>query len=154
VVKVGDKTISWKVVASDEAMGLVDFTEPYEKAKDAIIYAFAILSLDENDLLGPDGVAAGFQARLGCINANKVWVNGVQVASNEVYHSGSSIDQYVARCGLHAGINTVMLKICQNNQTQSWAQEFEFHFRLTDSTGRGIAFQMVSPPANAPENQE
>ncbi len=144
-VAAGEKTVTWKVVATDEAMGLVDFTEPYEKVKDAIIYAYAKIEISEEDLKGPDGTASVFEARLGSINANKIWVNGKLVGSNEIYHSGSSIDQYAPVCPLRAGVNTVLLKICQNNQTDSWAQEFEFRFRFTDATGRGIPHTIVVP---------
>jgi hypothetical protein len=76
--------------------------------------------------------------RLGCINANKVWVNGKEVMATEVYHSGSMLDQYIAKCELKKGTNRVLLKICQNEQTESWAQDWQFQFRLTDLTGKGL----------------
>lgn len=144
-VKAGDKTFTWKIVSTDESMGLVDLNEPYENAKDAIVYAFAKLEITEEDLKGPGGAATVFEARLGSINANKVWVNGKLVGSNEIYHSGSSIDQYTPTCSLRVGENTVLVKICQNNQTQSWAQDFQFQLRFTDATGRGIPHTIVTP---------
>ena len=39
----------------------------------------------------------------GAICASKVWVNGKLVLSNEVYHSGTRIDQYIGDCNLAAG---------------------------------------------------
>ena len=58
--------------------------------------------------------------------------------ANEVYHSGNMLDQYVAPCELRQGTNQILLKICQNEQEESWAQEWEFQFRLTDPSGKGL----------------
>lgn len=136
----GKKAVTWQKHSTDESMGLLDLNPIYDGEKEAVAYAFCLLDITADELTDDR-----FEARLGSINANKVWVNGTLVMSNEIYHSGNSIDQYVRTCPLRPGVNSVLLKICQNDQTQPWAQDWQFQFRLTDSTGRGIAFQMVSP---------
>ncbi|PHQ34601.1 hypothetical protein [Rhodopirellula bahusiensis] len=129
--------LDWQSLATEDNAGMVDLNPTYDNAKDAIAYAVCFFEL-------PEGETTDVQARLGCINANKAWVNGKPILSNEVYHSGSSIDQYVSNCQLRPGLNSVLLKICQNNQTQPWAQDWHFQFRLTDSTGRGIPVTVVN----------
>ncbi|MEM9367146.1 MAG: hypothetical protein AAGD07_14225 [Planctomycetota bacterium] len=138
-----DETLDWQTVQSDDAMGVVDLNPVYDNAKNAVAYAYCQFRIAE-DVFAGDGELRQFQVRLGSKNANKAWMNGVPVLANEVYHSGGMIDQYVGVCGLRPGLNSILLKICQNNQTQPWAQEFQFQFRITDSTGQGIPVEMVS----------
>ncbi|EGF26229.1 hypothetical protein [Rhodopirellula baltica] len=135
--KTTGETLTWQTLSTDDNAGMVDLNPTYDNAKDAIAYAVCFFEL-------PEGETTDAQARLGCINGNKAWINGQPVLSNEVYHSGSSIDQYVSNCQLRPGLNSVLLKICQNNQTQPWAQDWQFQFRLTDSTGRGIPVTVLN----------
>lgn len=138
-----DETLDWQTVTSDDPMGVVDLNPVYDNAKNAVAYAYCQFRVAEREF-AVDGKRRQFQVRLGSKNANKAWVNGAPVLSNEVYHSGGMIDQYVGDCTLQPGLNSVVLKICQNNQTQPWAQEFQFQFRITDSTGQGIPVEAVS----------
>ena len=121
--------IRWREISGSSDDGKVDLAEAYEKEKGAVAYLYTQFDSAE---------ATSAQARLGCINANKVWVNGELIMSNEVYHSGSMIDQYITDFDLKQGQNTILLKICQNEQTESWAQEWDFQFRITDPLGKGL----------------
>ncbi|MEO1527844.1 MAG: hypothetical protein AAFX06_20630 [Planctomycetota bacterium] len=123
---------SWQPLTSDDTLGMVDLNEPLSREKDAVAYVFAKFKLDDPTQIG------AAEARLGCICANKVWVNGKLVISNDVYHSGSRIDQYIGNCELVAGENTVLVKVLQNAQTEPWAQDWEFQFRLTKSDGSAV----------------
>ena len=125
-------TCEWVTIASDDDLGMVDINEPLAREKDAVAYVFAKLQLKDPTQIG------AAQARLGCINANKVWVNGKLILSNDVYHSGSRIDQYIGGCNLVRGENTVLIKVLQNAQTEPWAQDWQFQFRLTKSDGSAI----------------
>ena len=78
------------------------------------------------------------ELRLGCITANKLWLNGELLTANNVYHSGTQIDQYVSRGRLRAGQNAILLKICQNDQTEPWAQNWQFQLRVCDPIGTAI----------------
>ena len=111
------------------AAGVVDLASAYDKEKGAVAYLVTEFESSE---------ARPAEVRLSCINANKAWLNGKEVMANEVYHSGSMLDQYIVQCELKQGTNRVLLKICQNEQTESWAQDWEFQFRLTDPTGKGL----------------
>jgi hypothetical protein len=39
---------------------------------------------------------------------------------------------------LQAGKNVILVKVCQNEQTESWAQRWEFQLRVCDSIGAAI----------------
>lgn len=129
-------------VTSDDELGMVNLNPPLENAKDSIAYAYAEFKLEPSKSSGKSMPA---QARLGCINANKVWINGKLVTANEVYHSGTRIDQYMGDCELKDGVNTVLIKVCQNSQTESWAQDWQFQFRFTDRSGAALPIVLTSP---------
>ncbi len=140
--------VRWQPIATEESMGMMDLNPVYDNQKDSVAYVFARFDLADS-VLEDARLTGGTQARLGCINANKVWINGELVLANEVYHSGTNVDQYVGGCDLRGGLNTVLLKICQNDQTQPWAQDWKFQFRLTDQTGKGLPVTITQPePTN------
>jgi hypothetical protein len=128
--KSGD--VRWQPMEGSTTTGTVDLAAAFNKEKGAVAYLYT-------EFHAPQDQPA--QARLGCTNANKVWINGKEVMSNQVYHSGDMIDQYVAPIELEKGINRILLKICQNEQEESWAQDWEFQFRVTDPTGKGLTSQ-------------
>ena len=121
--------VKWKDATGEEVEGAVDLNPIFDKEKGAIAYARAVYSSKK---------AMACELRLGCINAHKVWVNGKEVISSEVYHASMAIDQYIANVDLKAGENTIVIKVCQNEQTESWAQDWKFQVRLCDSTGKTI----------------
>ncbi len=126
------ETVQWKDELTAAPDGMVDLAVIYSNEKGCIIYAATEFdSVDERDA----------EARLGCINGNKLWINGKLVLSNEVYHTGSQIDQYAEPIRLKAGKNKILLKLCQNEQKDSWAQVFQFQLRICDSTGKAILTQ-------------
>ncbi|WP_146458073.1 hypothetical protein [Rubripirellula tenax] len=124
-----DGDVMWKDVEGDADTGKVDLATAFEKEKGATAYLFTTFR-------SPTAQVA--QARLGCVTANKVWVNGQEQMANEVYHSGTALDQYIANVELREGDNTILIKACQNEQTEGWAQDWEFQFRLTDLNGKGL----------------
>lgn len=124
-----DAAIGWQPIASTDTSGFVDLTGPYERVKGAIAYLYLEREISD---------ATKAQVRLTTKNANKVWINGTEVLVNEVYHSGSVLDQYIGTCDLIEGTNRILIKLCQNEQTEPWAQEFQFQCRLTDPTGKPI----------------
>jgi len=126
-----------KLVVSDDSFGIVSINPAFDKAKDAIAYCYVEFEVADSI----DAVV-----KLGCITASKVWVNGKEVMANEVYHSGTRIDQYIGDCPLVPGVNSVLMKICQNAQTESWAQDWQFQFRLTDQFGGAIKPTKIVEP--------
>ncbi len=122
-------TVQWKEEVSKAPDGAIDLAAIYAKEKGCIIYATTEFESEKDQ---------DAEVRLGCINGNKIWVNGKLVMSNEVYHTGTQIDQYAEPIRLKAGKNQILLKLCQNEQTDDWAQVFQFQLRICDSTGKAI----------------
>ncbi len=129
-------------LTSDDELGMVNLNPPLDNGKNSIAYAYAEFTLVPS---GSSDKTIPAEARLGCINANKVWVNGKLVTANEVYHSGTRIDQYIGACELNEGVNTVLVKVCQNAQTESWAQDWQFQFRFTDRSGAALPVVLTTP---------
>jgi len=137
--KVGET--SWIEYATSDEYGTVDLNVAFDRPqsggsyeiteahKEAVAYAYAEFHADK-----PRDV----QLRVGCINANKVWLNGNLLTANEVYHAGMEIDQYVARGRIQKGLNTILVKVAQNDQTESWAQRWRFQLRVCDELGTAI----------------
>jgi hypothetical protein len=127
--KSGD--VKWIEHTTDNAEGQVDLSQIYDKEKGCIVYgATSVTTPSPLDC----------EIRIGCINAQKVWVNGELVISNEVYHTGMQVDQYSAPIRLKAGENRILVKICQNEQKEAWAQNYVFQVRICDATGKAIRF--------------
>jgi len=55
-----------------------------------------------------------------------------------VYHGGSQLDQYVCSAQLKPGPNVILVKVCQNEQTQSWAKKWSVQLRLCDERGTAV----------------
>lgn len=125
--KAGQTT--WQEHTTDNSEGQVDLAKIFNNEKGCIVYADAVVNAP---------AAIPCEVRVGCINAQKVWVNGTEVISNEVYHTGMQIDQYAAPIKLKAGENRILVKICQNEQKEAWAQLYSFQLRLCDETGKAI----------------
>lgn len=76
--------------------------------------------------------------RLGTVNAYKVWVNGKLIFARDEYHRGMRMDQYKLTAPLEKGRNLILVKLCQNEQTEDWAQKWEFQLRVCDASGAAI----------------
>ena len=124
--------VSWQSEASSDREGAVDLAKLYNNEKGCIVYGVA-------EVNSPSEVAC--ELRVGCINAQKLWVNGELVIANEVYHTGMQVDQYVAQIKLKAGVNRILIKVCQNEQKDAWAQRYIFQARICDSTGKALALK-------------
>lgn len=124
--------VAWIEHTTDKEDGQVDLAKLFNNEKGCVVYAMAIVQ-------SPSAIPC--EVRAGCINAQKVWVNGAEVISNEVYHTGMQIDQYSAPIQLKPGENRILVKICQNEQKEAWAQTYAFQLRLCDETGKAIALK-------------
>lgn len=125
-------TIKWIDHTTSDQYGLVDLNAVLGKHKNAIAYARA-------EFLA--GESREVEVRIGCQTAHKIWLNGQFVTANHVYHTGMYIDQYTARARLASGRNIILLKISQNDQTESWAQDWKFQLRLCDPDGTAVLSQ-------------
>lgn len=134
--------VNWKQHRTSDEFAIVDLNEIFERPKDGNDYKLT----DEHK--GAIGYALSeFEAdqpreieiRLGCINANKIWLNGELLTANHVYHAGMEVDQYVATGRLKRGMNQILVKVCQNEQEESWAQRWQFQLRVCDELGTAVA---------------
>ena len=123
-------SVKWFEHSTEDPYGLVDLNSIMpEKYKGAIVYAYTTFDTDSEREV---------EIRLGCINGNKVWVNGKLITSNHVYHANTSIDQYIAKANFRAGTNEILVKVAQNEQEESWAQRWQFQLRICDQYGTAI----------------
>jgi hypothetical protein len=67
-----------------------------------------------------------------------VWVNGERAFGFEEYRNGVRLDRHRFQVKLHAGKNTVLVKVCQSpaNPEPNW----EFLLRIVDLQGNGLRF--------------
>ncbi len=123
------KKVRWQAIETSDDFGVVDIAGQIENFKGSVMYATAVWTSSSEQTL---------QVRLGTPNAWKLWVNGKPVFEREEYHRSSQMDQYAVPISLQAGRNTIALKICQNEQTQDWAQKYQYQLRICDTTGAGV----------------
>jgi tetratricopeptide (TPR) repeat protein len=123
------EVVRWQAAETQDDYGKVDLNMLLGKHMGAVAYGVAFFDAP---------MARPIELRLGCTNANKVWLNDQLLTANHVYHAGSSIDQYVGRGQLKTGRNTILVKICQNEQTDSWAQDWVFQLRVCDELGTAV----------------
>ena len=124
-----EKEIKWQPVSTSDPYGKLDLNKPYGKLKEVTAYAYHQFD---------SGEAREAELRLGCKNAWKIWLNGKLVFGRDEYHRGQRIDQYKMPVRLQKGPNTILVKICQNEQTQDGTVQWEFQLRVCDATGTAI----------------
>jgi hypothetical protein len=124
--------VRWLSHVTSDEFGRVDVNKVLANHKGAIAYACVEFMADRDQLC---------DLRLGTPNANKVWLNGELVGSAHVYHANATIDQYISKGRLKRGKNTILVKLCQNEQTEAWAQEWVFQLRVCDAIGTAILSQ-------------
>lgn len=121
--------LKWQAFESKHEYGKVDFNKPLGMLKEATAYAYTTFQ-------SPGDRAV--EIRLGCKNAWKVWLNGELLFGRDEYHRGQQMDQYKLKCQLKKGTNTILVKCCQNEQTETWTAEWEFQLRVCDATGTAV----------------
>jgi hypothetical protein len=124
--KVAARFVSLVDLRSKEALGDAD---------DAVAFAYTAFRV-------PAERTAEFR---GAADDNfTVWVNGERVFGFEEYRNGVRHDRHRFRVRLKAGVNSVLVKVCQTpapNPEPNW----EFFLRVVDESGKGIAMQSALP---------
>jgi hypothetical protein len=121
--------VSWTDQSTTDATGVVDLNKAIGKHMGAVAYAAVEFESDRRQPV---------DLRLSTPNASKLWLNGKLLLEREVYHTGFEIDQYVGRGELKRGKNLILVKICQNEQKEDWAQTWAFRLRVCDSRGTAV----------------
>lgn len=119
----------WIDFTSTDEYGQIDFNKPFTMLKEVTGYGYTEFdSAEERDA----------QIRLGCKNGWKVWLNGQLLFARDEYHRGAKLDQYKLPVKLKQGKNQILVKCCQNEQTEQWTVEWQFQLRICDATGTAI----------------
>jgi hypothetical protein len=126
----------WQDYVVTDEYGKVDLNQAYGKLKSVLAYA-------TTDFLSDHVQSA--ELRLGCETSWKVWLNGKLLFSRDEYHYDSQIDQYKMPVQFQAGHNIILVKVCQNEQTEDWTVDWNLQLRVTDSLGAPI---VSAAPAN------
>jgi hypothetical protein len=118
-------------------VALVNLAEALGNAADAVAYAYTAFTVPE---------AREVEFRGAADDNFTVWVNGTRVFGFEEYRNGVRLDRHRFRVKLRAGLNTVLVKVCQApadaaNNDPNW----EFLLRMVDETGKGIQRQSKLP---------
>ena len=121
--------VEWTDHVGKDPSGKIDFDAIYSPQKEVCAYA-------ATKFISPEQREVEF--RFSSRNAVKLWLNGKLIAQHNIYHGGLEMDQYVSTRRLKAGPNTLLIKVCQNAQTQDWAKHWSFHLRVCDANGGGI----------------
>ena len=106
-------------------------------AEDAVAYAYTEFRI-------PAAVEAEFR---GAADDNfTVWVNGRKAFAFEEYRNGVRLDRHRFRAKLDAGVNRVLVKVCQApNDPTTNEPNWEFVLRAVDDTGKGLALTPALP---------
>jgi hypothetical protein len=121
--------LTWIDHQTADPLGMVDLNKAIGKHMGAVAYAFAALvSAAERTV----------EIRAGSNNAIKMFLNGKPIYFRDEYHHGSRMDQHIGTGTLRAGRNEILVKVCQNEQTEDWAQTWSFQLRVCDSLGGAV----------------
>jgi hypothetical protein len=140
-----DKEARWTAFTTTSPYGAVDLNKACGKQQGVVAYAYAVLESPKEQAI---------QVRAGSLNAIKIFLNGKEIFHREEYHHGIDMDQYIASANLRAGRNELLLKVCQNEQKEEWAQDWGFQARLCDVVGAAVPFTEASVKAGKKQNAD
>jgi hypothetical protein len=118
--------VKWAPAATAERYGTFDLNKLVGKHKNAVAYALAVVVAKAE---------TPCEVRVTSPTSVKIFLNGKEVFGRDEYHHGAPFDAHTGRGTLKAGENVVVVKVCQNNQDQPWAQAWQFQVRVCDDTG-------------------
>lgn len=121
--------LKWTKLTGENPEGHYDIAKLTGPHKGAITYAAHEFMSDREQPV---------EFRFATPNAWKLWLNGELLFGREEYHRGMFYDMYQVRGRLKPGKNVILMKVCQNEQKEDWAQAWTFQFRVCDLAGRAI----------------
>ena len=129
IVRWKEHSVDNKPVTDFNRLAQVDLTEAVGKLKGAVVFAYAAVASDTERPV---------ELRASSNNAVRIFLNGKEVYFREEYHHGAEMDQHVGKGVLKTGRNEILVKVCQNEQTESWAQRWDFQLRVCDALGAAV----------------
>jgi hypothetical protein len=139
-----DAKAKWLAHTTAEPYAVVNLNKALGKLKGTTAYAYAVIDSTEERPV---------ELRAGCINALKIYLNGKQVFAREEYHHGMDVDQHTGSGVLKKGRNEILVKVCQNEQTEQWAQDWMFQLRVCDALGGAVPMTVVEPKIEAEKTE-
>jgi hypothetical protein len=127
--------LRWTEHTTSLPYAMMDLNKALGKHMGATAYAFAVVISPKEQPI---------QLRASSNNAVKIFLNGKQVFGREEYHHGTRMDQHIGAGVLKAGRNEILVKICQNEQGEDWAQTWSFQLRVCDAIGGAVRLEV--PP--------
>lgn len=121
--------LRWQEHETKLPLGLVDFNKIYGNLHGTTAFAYAIVT---------SATERPVELRASSNNAIQMYLNGKQIFGREEYHHGTRMDQHVGKGILRAGRNEILVKVCQNEQTENWAQSWTFQLRVCDHLGAAV----------------
>ncbi|AMV29635.1 hypothetical protein VT84_34895 [Gemmata sp. SH-PL17] len=121
-----DKELKWGAFTTTDKSGTFNLNKMLAAHKDAVIYARAIVVA---------GAETPAEIRVTSPTAVQIFLNGKKLFAREEYHHGAPFDANIGKATLQKGENVILLKVCQNNQREDWAQVWQFQMRVCDATG-------------------
>ncbi len=118
--------VTWGEITTEDDYGILDIAKSIAPHKGAVMYLTTTFET---------GGADDVQFRFGTPNAWKIWLNGKLLFGRDEYHRGMGIDQYQVSGKLKPGRNVILVKLCQNEQEQSWAQRYQLQLRVCEASG-------------------
>jgi len=139
------KKVRWFTHVTDAPLGLVDFNKTVAPIKGATAFGFAaVVSPQERPV----------EIRAASNNAVRIWLNGKEIYFREEYHHGMELDQHVGKGTLTAGRNEILIKVCQNEQSEDWAKLWSFQLRVCDGLGGAVPVTVVTEKLPAKNSGE
>jgi hypothetical protein len=124
-----DAEIKWQTFNTSEKYGTFDLNKLLGKHKNAVVYALVVLVAEQE---------TPCEIRVTSPTSVKIFLNQKELFGRDEYHHGAAFDANTGRGTLMKGENVLVLKVCQNNQTDSWAQAWQFQMRVCDGTGGAL----------------
>ena len=122
----GGAEVKWAPHAATGKTGEFDLNKLLAQHKDAVAYARAVVVAEKE---------TPCEVRVTSATAVQIFLNGKRLFAREEYHHGNPFDAHVGKGTLRKGENVILLKVAQNNQTEPWAQAWQFQMRVCDATG-------------------
>ncbi|MBA4066238.1 MAG: hypothetical protein C0501_21485 [Isosphaera sp.] len=124
--------VKWAPAATADRYGTFDLNKLLGKHKNAVAYALAVV-------VAPAETPC--EVRVTSPTSVKTYLNGKEIFGRDEYHHGDPFDAHTGRGTLKKGENVVVVKVCQNDQPQPWAQRWQFQVRVCDDTGGALPLE-------------
>ena len=134
--------VSWQADSTTtNEYGIVDIAKQVKPYKGAAMYAAGGVRLAAGSASWNCGWRRRTPGRSGSTG------NSVFARTNTI--GAARIDQYRVPVVMRPGRNTILLKICQDEEMEVGPRRYQFQLRVCDSSGRGVRSQPISVSGGA-----